>query len=755
MKNIYSITISLFLLLSLSGFGQTRIYAPTLNEPENGELGLSPDALLNWNAVTGNALVILYEAQLSLTEDFTNPVTFPQTDLTSYQMNKLTFGEYYFWRVRAYDDEEVSEWSEIWSFSVLNTIELDKPNDNSMVYANPLIEWDAVTGLTGYELQLDTVYDWKPTPSGTEENLNATFIVDDNNQWIAGDNGLIMFNDGSGWSAIATVTSENINDIWFTNASNGYAVGDAGVVLHYDGTDWSIVDVGASDDLLGVSFVDDNMGWVVGVGGMTLKYDNGTWSEESTSNTNDLYDTYALSATDVWACGKSKTIGHYDGTEWSYETVSNKDLYSIWFIDANNGWAVGKSGRIVYFNGTEWLVQESGVSKDLFSVYFTGTMGYAVGKSGTFVGYNGYWYPQTAGTPNELAGVFLKNDLGIICGVDGTLIEKGGDGFNSPFLSTFNIDSDSVEFQMRQLLFGTDYYYRMRGMHTEDTTSWSGARKMVTYSNTELATPVDGSSDMHLLLEFIWDKYDGVTNYILEVDSNENFTLPRTFGPDQNHQVVNDFVFGIEYFWRVKAQHFLDISDWSEVWTFTTVNTIILESPENGATNVLQCPRYTWEKIDGTSRYLLWVDTDESFSNPLQAYSDSAFFQCQSSLERETIYYWKVRGQAGASISDWSEVWSFETEGYDGIEENFDNNVLQMYPNPNNGEFTIQINSLTNGIYEISVVDLVGKELYKLEMNCNVGDNIQKLNLQKLEKGIYLVHLRKGEQTVTKKLFVR
>ena len=41
MKNIYSITISLLLLLSLSVFGQSRIYAPTLNEPENGELGLN------------------------------------------------------------------------------------------------------------------------------------------------------------------------------------------------------------------------------------------------------------------------------------------------------------------------------------------------------------------------------------------------------------------------------------------------------------------------------------------------------------------------------------------------------------------------------------------------------------------------------------------------------------------------------------------------------------------------------------------
>jgi len=755
MKNIYSITISLLLLLSLSVFGQSRIYAPTLNEPENGELGFSPDALLNWNAVTGNALVILYEAQLSLTEDFSDPVTFPQTDLTSYQMSNLTFGGQYFWRVRAYDDDSVSGWSETWSFSVLNTIELDKPNDNSMVYVNPLIEWDAVTGLTQYELQLDTVYDWNLKPSGTEENLNATFIVDENNQWIAGDNGVIMFNDGSGWTADTSGTTENINDIWFIGASNGYAVGDGGVVLHYNGTDWNIVDVGTSDDLFGVSFVDDNIGWVVGTGGITLKYDNGIWSEESTSNTNDLFDTYALSSTDVWVCGASKTIGHYNGTEWSFETVSNKEFYSIWFVDANNGWAVGKSGRIVHFDGSEWIVQESGVSKDLFSVNFNGTMGYAVGKSGTFIGYNGYWYPQTVGTTKELTGVFLKNDIGIICGVDGTIIEKGDDSFNSPFLSTFNIDADSVEFHLAQLLFGTDYYFRMRGMHSEDTTTWSGARKMVTHSNTELDSPDDGSSDMHLLMEFIWDEYDGVTNYILEVDSNENFTLPRTFGPDQNHQLVNDFVFGTEYFWRVKAQHFLDISDWSEVWSFTTVNTILLESPENGATNVLQCPRYTWEEIEGASRYILWVDTDESFTNPMQVISDSAFFQCQSSLEKKTVYYWKVRGQAGASVSDWSEVWSFETEGYDDIEENFDNNVLQMYPNPNNGEFTIQINSLTKGTYEISVVDLVGKELYNLEMNCNVGDNMHKLNLQSLENGIYLVHLRNGERVITKKLFIR
>ena len=120
---------------------------------------------------------------------------------------------------------------------------------------------------------------------------------------------------------------------------------------------------------------------------------------------------------------------------------------------------------------------------------------------------------------------------------------------------------------------------------------------MTTYANTELDSPDNESEDVDLLVEFTWNEYEGVTNYILEVDSNENFTLPRTFGPDENHQVVKDFVFGKEYFWRVKAQHFADISEWSEIWSFTTTNTIVLTSPENEETNVLQCPRYTWEKV--------------------------------------------------------------------------------------------------------------------------------------------------------------
>ncbi len=80
MKNIYSILSLCLVLVSVSVFGQSKIYAPTLNAPENMEVGQMPDVLLDWNAVTGNAIVIEYELQLADNMDFVDAISFDKTD---------------------------------------------------------------------------------------------------------------------------------------------------------------------------------------------------------------------------------------------------------------------------------------------------------------------------------------------------------------------------------------------------------------------------------------------------------------------------------------------------------------------------------------------------------------------------------------------------------------------------------------------------------------------------------------------------
>ena len=81
------------------------------------------------------------------------------------------------------------------------------------------------------------------------------------------------------------------------------------------------------------------------------------------------------------------------------------------------------------------------------------------------------------------------------------------------------------------------------------------------------------------------------------------------------------------------------------------------------------------------------------------------------------------------------------------VKDDTDVNVLiktKLYPNPNNGEFTIEVNKQTEGnIEEITIYDLGGKILYT---NLESGSSI-KVNT-KLLKGSYLVKVRLSNNSV-------
>ncbi len=199
----------------------------------------------------------------------------------------------------------------------------------------------------------------------------------------------------------------------------------------------------------------------------------------------------------------------------------------------------------------------------------------------------------------------------------------------------------------------------------------------------------------------------------------------------------------------------LDISDWSAVWSFTTLNTITLESPENEAMDISSCPMFTWVEVVGASEYELWVDVDASFNEPHMFVTDDPFNQCQSQMEKNTVYFWKVRGISGAGYSDWSDTWSFKTEGYIGIDEQFNSNSVRIFPNPGDGEFTLNLVSLTNDDYGVKVIDITGKTIYKSEIQCQTGSNNIPISLDNVYSGAYSLIINNGEQVVTKQLLIQ
>lgn len=88
-----------------------------------------------------------------------------------------------------------------------------------------------------------------------------------------------------------------------------------------------------------------------------------------------------------------------------------------------------------------------------------------------------------------------------------------------------------------------------------------------------------------------------------------------------------------------------------------------------------------------------------------------------------------------------------------GIEEANDVNLFTVYPNPNNGEFSIQLNSVSSGKVKIEVFDVRGRLILNKSYNNSGGLN-ENINLGNVQSGMYLVKLTEGNRKSTKKIMV-
>ena len=83
--------------------------------------------------------------------------------------------------------------------------------------------------------------------------------------------------------------------------------------------------------------------------------------------------------------------------------------------------------------------------------------------------------------------------------------------------------------------------------------------------------------------------------------------------------------------------------------------------------------------------------------------------------------------------------------------ELFDDSVV-VYPNPNNGEFNIKFTSVSNNV-EISVFDIRGRSIYGKTYDNSSTFN-ESINIGNVQSGIYLLNVKDGSRTVTKKIIV-
>lgn len=763
MKKIFTtvfLIVGVFISLSLSA--QVRVTTPVLSLPADSAIGQMPDVVLDWNPVSGGPTsMIKYDIQIDLDPAFSAPVNFETELVSGVQMDELLFGEYYYWRVRAKDGGDVSEWSEVWSFRVISNPVITKPIDGSEQSTEPVLEWKEITGILAYEYQIDTVYYWGDTPNFTDKDIFGISALAADNAFVVGAAGTVYHFDGTAWNQQSSSTTKDLLDVFALDASNVWAVGKGGTIIYFNGTTWVTQTSGSTKDLVGVYFVDATNGWAVGASGTILRFNGTDWITETSGTTDGLNSVYFLDGSNGWAVGKAGVILHFDGSSWtSQESGVTRELLSVVFSGPNNGWVSGKLGTLLYFDGTAWSTYVHDLTtKDITAIRFADeTTAWACGKTGTMLFYNGAeWTKAASGTNEDL------NDVQVLGTAAGWAVGKGGktvvyspDAFTSPFAMSEILDGKETKKSLMDMLFGVKFYWRIRAIHSQDTSDWSAPSSFNVVASPTLSKPTSGSNNVHLNVSLEWKKVANHVTYDIEIDDDPAFPNPLFFSTEALKITAEQLSFGTTYYWRVRAAHSKDISDWSEAWTFNTVNTVALYTPANGAVDVQLSPKLTWEVIGGAGHYGVQVANENTFAEPIVdsvVDANGASFIVPVILQKNMVYYWRVNAINGLDSTNWSQTWSFTTIPPVGIDDPSKQLAVKIYPNPAKDVIFIQSQKQFEGNIELTITDLTGKEMIRKNFIMS-GNNSQSIKLDNFAEGIYFIKLDNGTNSLINKLVI-
>jgi hypothetical protein len=229
---------------------------------------------------------------------------------------------------------------------------------------------------------------------------------------------------------------------------------------------------------------------------------------------------------------------------------------------------------------------------------------------------------------------------------------------------------------LTDLLFGTEYFWRVKAVNDSGSSDWSVARVFETLDfpdGPDLSFPQNNAVNIATTLNFKWfvDKNNfskNGFNYWFELSLDSTFStlvlLDSTL-TDTIKSVSNLYEDSL-YFWRVKKKNVLGWGVFSDIWRFTTAlekpEVPVLLSPIDSAKNITLNPQLLWLTSDRAVTYNLQVSTDSTFGYFVynQTGVTDTFFNI-TNLDYLTDYFWRVKSLNIFGSSEWSSVFNFET----------------------------------------------------------------------------------------------
>ena len=333
--------------------------------------------------------------------------------------------------------------------------------------------------------------------------------------------------------------------------------------------------------------------------------------------------------------------------------------------------------------------------------------------------------------------------------------------FDSPLLIAGTVDGDVFLVPTEWLRFGGHYYWRVQAGHSGSSGDWTEPFEFNVLDAVDLSAPANNATNQVLSILLRWKVVGGILSYNYEIASDENFSNLVFSGETDLLQVNAEFLmFGIDYWWRVRARHQNDTTNWGDPRKFTSINTVLLTTPSSNAVNVLTTPTMIWTAQTGITGFQLQIATDIGFTDlfyDIKPDSDVTSAKVTKKMEPLTDYFWRMRafsdGGPTADTTDWSEPWKFTTGFAQGIGDQ-KAAAFRIYPNPANGQAFLKIQVQEAAEAQCKVIDLLGKTVLVQKFSLNIGENRQAINLDNVRQGIYIIRLTIDGRTMNQKLVV-
>ncbi len=217
------------------------------------------------------------------------------------------------------------------------------------------------------------------------------------------------------------------------------------------------------------------------------------------------------------------------------------------------------------------------------------------------------------------------------------------------------------------------YYWRVKAHTTYDSSTWSNVWMVKAYNpykKISLISPKNGELQVLTKDTLVWEPIIGADYYILDIATDTEFSeiVMESVKIQTNKFVFDNLTKGKKYFWRVKCSIKDKENVWSNVWSFTieTPNTINSPNnvyPTNNFVGFYVDGQLEWGKIPDARYYRLAIAKDSLFDEMVVfIVTSNNNFTLRNKLEYSEKYYWRVAALSELANSKWSNVFTFTTE---------------------------------------------------------------------------------------------